>query len=75
MNVSPARSEREGMGRAKIFLPGGRDNPLKRLISDKGIQGNPSLILGKIWLERGPALLDLAKFGFGLDAVIRKLNM
>src|SRR5271168_5252985 len=26
----------------KLFCPGGHDNPLKRLISNKGIQGNPS---------------------------------
>jgi hypothetical protein len=46
-----------------FFLARGQHNPLKRLISDKRIQGNPSLFLGKIWLEAGLALLDLAKFG------------
>jgi hypothetical protein len=30
-------------------------------------QGNPSVFLGFIWLGLGWILLDLAKFGFGLD--------
>jgi hypothetical protein len=40
---------------------------LKRLISDKGIQENPSFFLGKIWRELGLALLGFEKFGIGLD--------
>jgi hypothetical protein len=51
----------EGKERKKNFWPGGHDNPLKRLISDKGIQGNQSIFLGKMWLELG-----LAWLGFGL---------
>jgi hypothetical protein len=42
---------------------------LKRLISDKEIQRNPSLFLGKIWLELGLAWPDLEKFGSGLETV------
>jgi hypothetical protein len=56
-----------GSGAKKDFFAGGHDNRLKRLISDKEIQGNPSLFLGKIWLKLGPAWPDLGKFGFGLD--------
>jgi hypothetical protein len=54
-----------------FFAPGGHDNPLKWLVSDKGIQGNPSLFLGKIWLGIGLAWLDLAKFGFRLELALR----
>jgi hypothetical protein len=36
---------------------------LKRLISDKGIQGNQSIFLGKMWLELGLAWLGFDKFG------------
>src|SRR5271170_4149507 len=52
--------------RQNFFCPGGRDNPLKGLISDKRIQGNPSSFLGKIWLDLVLALPDLAKFGIVL---------
>jgi hypothetical protein len=50
----------------KTFLaPGGQRNPLKRLNSDKEMQGNPSLFLGKIWLALALALalLGFEKFG------------
>jgi len=47
--------------------PRGQRKSLKRLDSDKEIQGNPSVFLGFIWLGLGWILLDLAKFGFGLD--------
>jgi hypothetical protein len=40
---------------------------LKRLNSDKGIQGIPSPFLGKIWLELGLAWPDFEKFGVGLE--------
>jgi len=45
---------------------GGQRKSLKRLKTDKRIQGNPSFFLwfSLDWL--GGALLDLAKFGFGL---------
>jgi hypothetical protein len=46
---------------------GGQNKSLKRLVSDKEIKGNPSVFLGFIWLGLGWILLDLAKFGFGLD--------
>jgi hypothetical protein len=46
---------------------GGRRNPLKRLISAKEIQGNPSLFFCKIWLEAGLAWLDFAEFGLGFE--------
>jgi hypothetical protein len=71
-----ARPWRDGFGegkeREKIFGPGGRDNRLKRLISDKGIQGNQSIILGKIWMELGLAWLGFDKFGIGLVFVIQR---
>jgi hypothetical protein len=54
-------------GSEESFLARGHDNRLKRLISDKEIQRNPSLFLGKIWLELGLAWPDLEKFGFGLE--------
>jgi hypothetical protein len=37
-------------GEIGIFAQGGRDNPLKRFISDKEIQGKQSFFLGEIWL-------------------------
>ena len=46
---------------------GGQRKPLKRLDSDKRIQGNPSLFLGFISLSLGWILLDLAQFGIGLE--------
>jgi hypothetical protein len=51
----------------RIFVRGGQRNALKRLISDKGIQGNSGAFLGRIWSGLGWILLDLAKFGFGLE--------
>jgi hypothetical protein len=48
-----------------FFMPGGHDNPLKTLISNKGIQGNPSFFLGKIW-RLGLAWPGFERFGFGL---------
>jgi hypothetical protein len=62
----------EGKERKKNFWPGGQDNPLKRLISDKGIQGNQSIFLGRIWLELGLAWLGFDKFGIGLVFVIQR---
>src|ERR1700685_1978693 len=56
-----------GKGGKGFFCPRGQRNPLKRLISDKEIQGNPSLFLCWILLGVGRALLDLAKFGIGLE--------
>jgi hypothetical protein len=47
-------------------MGGGHRNALKRLNSDKRIEGNPSLCLGKIWLNAAPAWLNLAQFGLGL---------
>src|ERR1700734_3164498 len=52
----------------RFFAPGGRRNLLKRLISDKGIQGNPSQIFCSILLASVRAWLDLAKFGCGLES-------
>jgi hypothetical protein len=46
---------------------GGSRNPLKRLISDKEIKGNPSLFLCRIWLELGQAWLDFAEFGVSFE--------
>jgi hypothetical protein len=48
---------------------------LKRLISDKGIQGNPSVFLGKIWLDIGPALLDFEKFGVGFEKLDQRFQV
>jgi hypothetical protein len=50
------------------LAPGGQRNPLKTLASDKEIQGNPSLFLGKIWPGLGLALLGFDKFGIGLES-------
>jgi hypothetical protein len=52
----------------RLFCPRGRRNPLKRLASDKEIQRNPSLFLGKIWPGLGLALLGFDKFGTGLES-------
>jgi hypothetical protein len=49
-----------------FFCPGGHDNPLKRLISDKEIQGKQSIFLGNIWLKLGLAWPGFDKFGVGL---------
>jgi hypothetical protein len=54
------------VGQKKKAL-GGQRKSLKRLDSDKRIQGNPSVFLGFVWLGLGWILLYLAKFGFGLD--------
>ena len=48
-------------------MTGGQRNPLKRLVSDKRIQGKPSRFLGKIWLGSASAWLGFEKFGFGLE--------
>jgi hypothetical protein len=48
------------------FLPGGHDNPLKRLIPDKEIQGNQSFFSWKILLDLawlGPILKNLDSAG------------
>jgi hypothetical protein len=50
-----------------------RRNPLRRLIPDKRIQGNPSFFLGKIWLNFGLAWLDFAEFRVGFDEPNRRL--
>jgi hypothetical protein len=39
---------------------------LKRLISDKEIQGKQSIFLGNIWLKLGLAWPGFDKFGVGL---------
>src|ERR1700683_2254303 len=62
--TATAGEERREKG---FFCPRGQRNSLKRLISDKEIQGNPSLFLCWILLGVGRALLDLAKFGIGLE--------
>jgi hypothetical protein len=46
---------------------GGQRKPLKRLVSAKRIQGNPSPVPLIVLLRLGWILLDLAKFGSGLD--------
>jgi hypothetical protein len=58
---SPAR-RKDAIGEKQKKRPGGQRKPLKRLDSDKGIQGNPSLFLGASLARLGWALLDLAKF-------------
>jgi hypothetical protein len=57
-----------------IFGPGGPRNSLKRLNSDKDIQGKPSRFLGLFLCGLGPIWLDSAKFGFGLDRAWRNCN-
>jgi hypothetical protein len=42
----------------KNFCPGGRDNPLKRLVSDKEIKGNPSFFP---WKNLAQAWAGLAR--------------
>ena len=68
---APARCRiwrgKEGLGSKKKKAPGGQRKSLKRLDSEKGIQGNPSLFLGFPLLGLGLILLELAKFGFGLE--------
>ena len=62
--------QRRGKGDKKnFFCPRGRHNLLKRLDSAKEIQGNPSPFLCLILLGLGWILLDLAKFGFGLEYI------
>jgi hypothetical protein len=74
-------SESAGMGAVgKVQIPelgakkkkclGGQRNPLKRLDSDKRIQGNQSFFLGLSLARLGWALLDLAKFGVRLRGQI-----
>jgi hypothetical protein len=64
--TAPANGE-ERSGK-RLFCPRGQRNRLKRLVSDKEIQGNPSLFLGKIWPGLGLALLGFDKFGIGLES-------
>ena len=40
-----ARRLREDLARGNVLLPTSRDNPLKRLVLDKAIQGYQSLFL------------------------------
>jgi hypothetical protein len=47
--------------------PRGRRKLLKRLVSDKGIQGYQSLFLGRIWPRLWSAWLDFDKFGIGFE--------
>jgi hypothetical protein len=46
---------------------GGQRKLLKRLIPNKGIQGNQSFFLGKIWPDLEPAWLDFERFGVGFE--------
>jgi len=50
-----------------FFCPRGHHNLLKRLISDKEIQGKQRIFLGKIWLKLGLPWPGFDKFGVGLD--------
>jgi hypothetical protein len=43
--ASSAKASATQETRRILFAPGGRRNPLKRLKTDKEIQGNPSLFL------------------------------
>jgi hypothetical protein len=63
--LKPPRGAMSGMKR-KNGLRGQR-NLLKRLDPDKRIQGNPSLFLLIFFACLVAILLDLAKFGFGLE--------
>jgi hypothetical protein len=56
-----------GRAAQKYFRARGRRKSLKRLKTDKENQEKPSLILELALLRLGPILLNLAKFGFGLD--------
>jgi hypothetical protein len=58
-------SEREG-GAENSFRPGGPRKSLKRLNSDKEIQGKPSRFLGNSLRRLGPIWLNLVRFGSGL---------
>jgi hypothetical protein len=48
---------------------GGQPNPLKTLVSAKGIQGNQSFSLGFSWAALGLAWLDLVRFGGDLGEI------
>jgi hypothetical protein len=58
----PTAAARPEAEKEKMRL-GGQRNPLKRLVSDKGIKGNQSLFLGKIWLDNGWPLIGFEKLG------------
>jgi hypothetical protein len=60
-------------GRKKKKVGGGQRKLLKRLIPNKGIQGNQSFFLGKIWPDLEPAWLDFEKLGVGFER--RKLRL
>ena len=63
------------LGWEKPFsAPGGRDNRLKRVVSDKAIKGNQSLLLGKIWLESACAWPGFDKFCAGLDILAHDIG-
>jgi hypothetical protein len=57
--------------RIKNFCLGGQSNPLKTVVSDKGIQGNASLFLCFSLGRLGRILLDFDRFGFGLATLIQ----
>ncbi len=50
-------------GAKRNFRGRRRRNPLKSLKTAKGIQGNQSIFLGRIWLDFAPFWVDFAKFG------------
>ena len=75
--AAPRLAARRRFGRhwpLRFFRPSGRGNPLKRLISDKQIKGNPSAFLGIIWLDFALVWLDLAKFGVRLGLWRRRVR-
>jgi hypothetical protein len=64
-NEAPRAGKADGEERMRSRR--GQRNALKRLISDKGIQGNSGAFLGRIWSGLGQTWLDFEKFGSGLE--------
>jgi hypothetical protein len=71
MRGNPAATMAPRKGEAslrKTFLsPGGHDNRLKMLVSDKRIKGNQSLFLGKIWQDSASTWLGLENLDLALQ--------